>query len=357
MPNIINLRLLENKNIIAELNGIPLAQENSYKIIAGEENATQFKIASKPSQYIEARYTVEMVNAQGFGVEETDIIQDTFALPKGMAVAGYGFVQIKAYQGEEIVPFMTLKVKVWNTLPNWKEHISDGGDIDLSAYQKKTDNSLETESKEVVGAINEVNSKVGQGGSGSQLDVQIDGQSIVKDGVANIPLAKKLDKVSGETTNHQAYCKLTNGNQHMFALENGPVAGTICMRDGNGRLRIEDPVGATDCLNLRYFNSNKGTKLYIREIELSGESHNIAFMLITIHNEPYVNNGVLKIKEYDNYDIISGYIEDELGSSKILFISTNAIITVDIGADTYFNSIEQLMGNEPYTAIETISPL
>jgi hypothetical protein len=74
MPNTINLRLLDNKNIIAELNGIPLAQENSYKIIAGEENATIFKIASKPLQYKDARYTIEMVNSQGYGIEETDIL-------------------------------------------------------------------------------------------------------------------------------------------------------------------------------------------------------------------------------------------------------------------------------------------
>ena len=132
MPNIINLRLLNNKNIVAELDGIPLAQENSYKIIAGEENATIFKIISKPFLYKDARYTVEMVNSQGYGVSETDIIEDTFALPIGMAVAGYGYVQLRAYltnaEGkQEVVPFMVLKVKVWNTIPEWKDHIDEGG--------------------------------------------------------------------------------------------------------------------------------------------------------------------------------------------------------------------------------------
>ena len=176
MPNTINLRLLDNKNIIAEMNGIPLAQENSYKIIAGEENATVFKIVSKPNQYVNARYTVEMVNSQGYGVIVPDlklveegkveayIENDTFQLPVGMAVSGYGYILIKCYftneEGkEEVIPFMVLKIKVWNTLPNWKDYISEGsgGNIDLTPYQKKTDNSLETESKEIVGAINEVN--------------------------------------------------------------------------------------------------------------------------------------------------------------------------------------------------------
>lgn len=129
MPNTINLRLLENKNIIAELNGIPLANENSYKIIAGEENATIFRIASKPNQYTNARYTVEMVNSQGYGFQEVDIVDNSFVLPKGMAVAGYGLMKIRAYQGEEIVPFANLKIKVQNTLPDWQQYIVDAGKI------------------------------------------------------------------------------------------------------------------------------------------------------------------------------------------------------------------------------------
>ena len=151
MPNTINLRLLDNKNIIAEMNGISLGQENSYKIIAGEENATIFKIVSKPTKYTNATYTVEMVNSQGYGIEETDIINDTFDLPKGMAIAGYGWVQIRAYytnnEGkEEVVPFITLKVKVWNTLPNWKEHISEGGTVS----NIEIDSKLSLESKNPV---------------------------------------------------------------------------------------------------------------------------------------------------------------------------------------------------------------
>lgn len=122
----INLSLLENRNIIAQIDGIPLAQENSYKIIAGETNATKFKIVSKPEPYADYTYTVEMVNARGFGISETDIIDSSFVLPIGMAVAGYGYILIKAKKGEEIIPFTVLKVKIWNTIPKWTEGISDG---------------------------------------------------------------------------------------------------------------------------------------------------------------------------------------------------------------------------------------
>ena len=120
MPNTINLRLLDNKQIVAEMQGISLGNENSYRIIAGEQNATEFVLISKPTKYLNARYTVEMVNSKGFGISETDIIDNKFTLPIGMAVAGYGFIQIRAYQNDEEIPFMPLKVKIWETLPEWQ---------------------------------------------------------------------------------------------------------------------------------------------------------------------------------------------------------------------------------------------
>lgn len=134
MPNIIELNLLENKSIVATMQGYTLGNENSYKIIAGEENATQFIIRSIPTQYENARITVEMVNSKGYGIEETDIgtveingqEYKGFNLPLGMAVAGYGYILIRAYLESENVPFQPLKVKVWNTLPDWKEDIDSG---------------------------------------------------------------------------------------------------------------------------------------------------------------------------------------------------------------------------------------
>lgn len=128
MPNTIELNLLENKSIVATMQGIPLANENSYKIIAGEENSTKFIIKSIPNQYANARLTVEMVNAKGYGVAETDINEidvggKGFALPVGMAVAGYGYVSIKAYIGDEVAVFQPLKLKVWNTIPQWQDYV------------------------------------------------------------------------------------------------------------------------------------------------------------------------------------------------------------------------------------------
>ena len=125
--NVIDLYLLENRSITAKVNGYPIDNQNGYKIIAGEENATQFKIASIPEKYEYYTLTVEMVNSRGYGIEETEIKDKMFTLPVGMAVAGYGEIQIRAKRtidDEEInVPFYLIKVKVHNTLSNWKENI------------------------------------------------------------------------------------------------------------------------------------------------------------------------------------------------------------------------------------------
>ena len=130
MPNTINIRLLDTKQVRVE----NLGGENSYRIIAGEENSTIFAIISKPSQYTSAYYTVEMVNSQGYAIAETAIVNNQFTLPNGMAVAGYGQILIRAYTDystdptityTEKVPFQVIPIKVWNTLPNWKDYVSE----------------------------------------------------------------------------------------------------------------------------------------------------------------------------------------------------------------------------------------
>lgn len=70
-----------------------------------------------------------------------------------------------------IVPIES--VEVYKTATNWVAHENKiVGIVDtnyLEDYQPKTDNTLETTSKEIVGAINEVYSKVGQSSSGFTL--------------------------------------------------------------------------------------------------------------------------------------------------------------------------------------------
>lgn len=117
MANIISLKLLPNKNIIAEMNDIPLGNANSYRIIAGEKNSTAFEIKSKPSQYENAVYYVDMVNSKGEKVLSSIIENNAFKLPNEMAVAGYGTISIRcATIQDELVVWNPLKIKIWNTI-------------------------------------------------------------------------------------------------------------------------------------------------------------------------------------------------------------------------------------------------
>ena len=64
-----------------------------------------------------------------------------------------------------------------------------------------------------------------------------------------------LKQNTSKTSKHQAYIKSNSGSLLMFDIENGPVPSTLCMRDGNGRLRIVDPAQATDCATKGYVDN------------------------------------------------------------------------------------------------------
>lgn len=121
MPNTIQLKLLENKTIVAELNGKNYAFEGGYRIIAGESGDTQFKIVSIPAQYKDYTISISMTNAQGETMPSDKIKLKNnrqFNLPDEMAVEGYGSITIKATQGDIVAVWFPIKVKVWNN--DWK---------------------------------------------------------------------------------------------------------------------------------------------------------------------------------------------------------------------------------------------
>jgi hypothetical protein len=180
-------------------------------------------------------------------------------------------------------------------------------EIDLSNYQTKTDNTLDTESKEVVGAINELNSgKVGvndfatskkaglikanegggikiQSGDGVSYIVPASESEIisrvqkfkpivpqtldlsVKDAVVNNSLTLTeeekasacdwlgaLKKVDSVTTWTQVYGKGTDGNQQMFNVHGMANAYTIPQRQQNGVLYVGTPTEAKHATTKKY---------------------------------------------------------------------------------------------------------
>ena len=122
MANTIQLKLLDTKRVECYINGYPYAYEGGYRIVAGEENATKFKISSVPTQYENATFSILLKNAANRSVDSiTDLKSgDIFTLPAEMAqIPGYGSMVIVATlttDGEtETVVWTPVKLKIWST--------------------------------------------------------------------------------------------------------------------------------------------------------------------------------------------------------------------------------------------------
>lgn len=120
MADTIQLKLLDNKTVIAEINGRNYAYEGGYRLVAGENGATKFEIVSIPKQYENFEIKVVMTNAQGEPVISEVIDNRKFELPFKMAIAGYGSMCIKAVRqiDNTIIVWTPIKLKIWNN--DWK---------------------------------------------------------------------------------------------------------------------------------------------------------------------------------------------------------------------------------------------
>lgn len=167
--NTIQLNLLDNKTIAAYVNGYSYAYEGGYRIIAGEQNATRFEIVSVPQQYRDATFSIEAINAKKKLVA-IKLEDKGFVLPAGMAVAGYGQLLISCVYMhkvdgkyiEENVLWLPLKIKVWNTRPDWDEN-------SISVTQEVLDRLAQAEAD-----INELQAKI--------ADITLEGNYVSKDG-------------------------------------------------------------------------------------------------------------------------------------------------------------------------------
>jgi len=142
----VNIKLLESKNVHTTQNNVSLDAQNNYKVIAGEDNATEFVIEPESSIYDEQGYVfrVGMVNAAGGSLPPAVIENKTFTLPKTMAVPGYTHLYISATLGDVVVQWMFVKVKVWSYAPDWNADISSTaekifGDVVNESLQNSTD--------------------------------------------------------------------------------------------------------------------------------------------------------------------------------------------------------------------------
>lgn len=259
--NVIDLYLLENRSITAKVNGHPIDNQNGYKIIAGEENATQFKIASIPEKYEHYTLTVEMVNSRGYGIAETEIKDKMFTLPVGMAVAGYGQIQIRAKRtidDEEInVPFYLIKVKVHNTLSNWKENIDP------------------TELDEIKATLTEIQSEINE----------IPNNYVTKASGSNVAY---INDQNGATATKPFAVDVTNN--------------ALVARSGNGQIKVPlAPAQDDDAVSKKYVDDADNTKLNKVEPFANG-----TYAYIVSKDDRFgTTNGYTEISEKDKISTIA----------------------------------------------------
>lgn len=306
-PNTIDLYLMENRSIMAKVNGYPIGNQNGYLIIAGEENATQFKIASIPDIYSGYTLSVEMVNSRGAGIEEKEIEDNTFVLPEGMAVAGYGQIQIyakKAVSSREIkVPFNLIRVKVSNTISTWEESISPGAveSAKKSAAEAKsyaesakkdsesaaTAASVAESSKEAAESAAQEATQSAQSAAESASTAQNAAEEAVN------TLEGKLDKTTGTGAVPRAYTVSETGEQSMTDLNSGIVPRTIVYRNATGYFDVLDPAQYTNPVSLRYYNQNVPTAVqegFATQTALANTQRQVdgLYTLLEQKNEIYV---------------------------------------------------------------------
>ena len=126
--------------------------------VNGEEIVFTFPKTELPSgSYIDFDRQV-VVNADG---TETPFTEEMEFAGKEYQVWQGGTETVLGKDGESIglLPTITQSYTVVNEMGQ-----GGSGEVDLKDYQKKVDSELQTSAKTIVGAINEVNSKVGQGG-------------------------------------------------------------------------------------------------------------------------------------------------------------------------------------------------
>lgn len=108
--------------------------------------------------------------------------------------------------------------------------------VDLSAYQTKTDNTLETTSKTVVGAINEVKKKA---------DANATDISNIKDGTTKVKKAETADNATNVTTNINGHAIADIFETDGTTVKKATSAGTADKVKNTLWFRGTDKVGVT----------------------------------------------------------------------------------------------------------------
>lgn len=298
------------------------------------ENATDYKITlnvikPKTNQYRTFEATLLNEEKALFEIDLTSEFIDQ--------VGNYNFefeVSSKVDNNDESITTSSSTYEVKGSiLTNLNEEISSSPDLpilkqlieqvkslqggDLTGYQKKSDNSLETTSKEVVGAINEVNSQFKDIANNFKL-VSGDNNTIklmfgTKE-LSSITInGGTVEPTPNTYTITNTLSNATNSNTATSVEENSSYTANISAESGYKLKTVTVTMGGTDITNTAY---SSGT------ITISSVTGNIVITVTTESDTDVVvgnidsnnnisltglNTGTYTLKYEDNSGILSNY--------------------------------------------------
>lgn len=107
-------------------------------------------------------------------------------------------------------------------------------------------------------------------GTGSNQFLQVHGKEIWENGTTlKDKYLEKANITSGSFKIYTAGYENGVSKTYMMAYDVQPFGTTIAQRHGEGQLRVSAPVEETDAVNLKYFNSNKGSQLYLHKVNIA----------------------------------------------------------------------------------------
>ncbi len=221
-------------------------------------------------------------------------------------------------------------------------------EVDMSEYQPKTDETLETESKEVAGAINELN-----GGKADKVDFA------VADNVDDVILGYMYGNFKSAPTDHRPVTNTANRN-------------SIPYRDYNGNFLVGDPIDQHHCTNKKYvdnkFNgANKALSFGNYETMISSfnalpkDTYNVGqnVMIVTLEVPDLWISNIHDYPEPYTYASDEFFLEQltDLGYVKVGYYVLSALETQKVDLSDYQSRTDNMLLTDSKEVVGAINQL
>lgn len=140
-----------------------------------------------------------------------------------------------------------------------------------------------------------------------------------------------------------------DGTETTIPVGNQSNPYSICWRDSHSNIYVGLPQFGPHCVNLTYFNENKGTKLYKHEITISDGARTVTFDTYTLSATAYNKSTFATIAE--------DYLIAKYGTSHISFMNIDGNL-FEFKYETLTGSLDTTITiNEDFTLSDTVTAL